>query len=223
MININGNLNDKMLLDCIHKAAKEYSKLIGNEYLFIGKNKDSDYFWFQCYFEKKHFMHLLGIKCRSMDANAFFDKADDFNNGIGTGIQISECNPSRTHSRATINKKSSCCAAMLHLEDAKYLKVGMKNLITQEVDFDYAYGNEATLGFAKDAISSFPITLVPSNIDTFSSQKYRVVFLFKRKLGTAIFSDLVVQSRKGLLDELYPELPAVLKALIPAPVSKKTP
>ena len=223
MININGNLNNKMLLDCIHRAAREYSRLIDNEYLFIGKNRDSDYVWFRCYFEKKHFMHLLGIDCKSMEATAFFDKANNFNNGKGTGIQISECNPSRKHNRETINKKSSCCAAMLHLEDAKYLNVGMKELTTQEVDFDYTYGNEATLGFAKKGASSIPITLIPSSIEKYSIQKYRVIFLFRKKRKETVFSDLVVQSRKGLFDELYPELPAALKVMVEEPATKKTP
>lgn len=58
---ITSKLSDNELLEAIHKAAAQYSKLIGNEYLVIGKNKNSNYFWFQCRFEKKNFMHLLGI------------------------------------------------------------------------------------------------------------------------------------------------------------------
>ena len=59
MIIINSKLTDEALLKAIYKAASEYSKLIGNSYLIIGKNINSDYFWFQCYFEKKHFMHWM--------------------------------------------------------------------------------------------------------------------------------------------------------------------
>ena len=56
---ITSKLSNEALLKAIYKAAAEYSKLIGNSYLIIGKNKNTDYYGFQCYFEKKHFMHLL--------------------------------------------------------------------------------------------------------------------------------------------------------------------
>ena len=65
---INSKLSDDKLLEAIYKAAAEYSKLIGNAYLIIGKNKKTDYFWFQCQFEKKHFMHLLGIDSKTLTA-----------------------------------------------------------------------------------------------------------------------------------------------------------
>lgn len=54
---INTKLSDEELLKAIYRATFEYSKLIGNSYLIIGKNKNSGYFWFQCQFQKKHFMH----------------------------------------------------------------------------------------------------------------------------------------------------------------------
>ena len=57
---INAKLSDDKLLEAIYKAAAEYANLIGNSYLIIGKNKFSDYFWFQCQFEKKHFFAAQG-------------------------------------------------------------------------------------------------------------------------------------------------------------------
>ena len=53
---INAKLSDKELLNAIYNAAHVYAKLVDNTYLIIGKNKNSDYFWFQCQFHKKHFM-----------------------------------------------------------------------------------------------------------------------------------------------------------------------
>ena len=105
---INTKLSDEELLKAIYKAAFEYSKLIGNSYLIIGKNKNSGYLWFQCHFQKKHFMHLLGIDSKTLSATAFYDKCDACNKGNGNGITISDCTPSRNHSRTTVNEKSSC-------------------------------------------------------------------------------------------------------------------
>ena len=73
---INTKLSDEELLKAIYKAAFEYSKLIGNSYLIIGKNKNSGYFGFQCQFQKKHFMHLLGIDSKTLSATVFYDKCD---------------------------------------------------------------------------------------------------------------------------------------------------
>lgn len=47
MVIINSKLSDEELLKAIYKAAAEYSKLLGNSYLIIGKNKNSNYLYFQ--------------------------------------------------------------------------------------------------------------------------------------------------------------------------------
>lgn len=78
---INPKLSDEKLLEAIYKAASEYSKLIGKSYLIIGKNRNSNYFWFQCQFEKKHFMHLLGIDSKTLSATEFYNKCEAYNNG----------------------------------------------------------------------------------------------------------------------------------------------
>ena len=127
-------------------------------------------------------MHLLGIDSKTLSADAFYDKCDEYNAGLGTGIRISDCYPSRNHNRTTINEKSSCCADMLHIQDAKHMKIGLKDKISEYVDFTYAYGSIATLGFKESGnISSFPITLIPRNIDEFSSKKYKIIFMFEKK------------------------------------------
>jgi len=58
---INSKLSDEALLKVIYRAASQYSNLIGNSYLIIGKNKNSNYFYFQCFFEKKHFKNVIDI------------------------------------------------------------------------------------------------------------------------------------------------------------------
>lgn len=177
---IQSKLTNEQLICGIYKAAKEYSKLIDNEYLIIGKNKNTEYYWFQCHFEKKHFMHLLGIKSKTLSADEFYDRCDKYNNSGEKGIDIADCTPSRNHNRTTINEKVSCCADMLRFTDAKYMKIGNKDKISQYVDFTYAYGNMATLGFSIDNISSFPITMIPKDIDEYANIKYKVLFVFEK-------------------------------------------
>lgn len=209
----NQKLSDEKLIEAIYKAADEYSKLIGNSYLIIGKNKKSDYFWFKCQFEKKHFMHLLGIDSKTLGATEFYDRCDMYNNGIGDGIEISDCSPSRNHNRTTLNQKSSCCAEMLQIQDAKYMKVGLKDKISQYVDFSYGYGNMATLGFKRWKETSFPITLIPRRIDEFVTKKYKIIFVLRKKIGEKIFKDILTEVKNGLFSEIYAEFPNELKQM----------
>ncbi|MBQ8188308.1 MAG: hypothetical protein IJZ44_00845 [Lachnospiraceae bacterium] len=211
---IESKLSDEKLLETIYKAAEEYAKLIGNAYLIAGKNKKNpDYFWFQCYFEKKHFMHLLGIDSRTMSAEEFYEACDAYNNGMGKGIEISDCQPSRNHSRTTLNEKSSCCPAMFRIQDAKYMKVGLKDKISQYVDFSYGYGNEATLGFKILGKSSFPLTLIPRNIDEFVSEKYKIIFVLQKHMQDYKYKNILMEIKTGLFTELYANLPDELKKL----------
>lgn len=99
------NLSDEKLIEEIYNAAREYSKLIGNSYLIIGKNRKTNYFWFQCYFQKKHFMHLLGIDSKTLSAEKFYEKCQLHNKNNTTGISILDCQPSRNHSRININER----------------------------------------------------------------------------------------------------------------------
>ena len=204
---INSKLSDGELLEAIYRAAAEYSTRIGNSYLIIGKNRNSGYFWFQCQFEKKHFMHLLGIASKTLSATEFYDKCDMYNNGNGEGITISDCTPSRNHNRTTINEKSSCCADMLRIQDAKYMKVGLKDKISQYVDFTYGYGNVATLGFRELGNTSFPITLIPRNIDEFVAKKYKIVFVLQKSIAESKYKNILVEAKKGLFSEVCNELP----------------
>ena len=213
-MNLNPKLSDDKLLEAIHKSAAEYSKLIGNSYLIIGKNRHSNYYWFQCYFEKKHFMHLLGIDSKTLSANEFYNKCDAYNNGEGEGVTISDCQPSRNHNRTTMNEKCSCCADMLRIQDAKYMNIGLKDKISQYVDFTYGYGNMATLGFRKIENTAFPITLIPRSIDEFVNKKYRIVLVLKKKKNEKKYRDILVEVKNGLYSEVYEEFPDELKECI---------
>lgn len=211
---INAKLSNDDLINAIHKAALAYSHLIGNSYLLIGKNKKSGYFWFQCYFEKKHFMHLLGLNNRILGATGFYDKCDEYNNGRGKGITIADCIPSRNHNRTTVNEKSSCCADILRIEDAKYMKIGIKDKTNQYVDFTYGYGSDAILGFTQQGAMSFPITLIPRSIDDFVTQKYKVIFVLEKEIEEDKYKTVLSEVKKGLLDDLYDDFPNSLKGII---------
>ena len=213
---ITGNLNDDQLLDKIYRAAAEYEKLLGKDYLIVGKNKKTDYFWFECCFEKKNFMHLLGISSTTMSATEFFNRCSLYNRGEGAGLTIKDCTPSRNHKRRAVNEKSSCCADLLRIQDARYMNIGKNEKIRQYVDFSYAYGNEAVLGFEHktDKRSCFPITLIPNKIDDFAKHKYKIIFIFEKKLADERYSTILMEIKEGIFPEHSQAFPKKLKKLI---------
>lgn len=217
MIIVKEKLTDDQLLNEIYKSAKEYERLLNKNYLIIGKNRHSDYFWFECFFEKKHFMHLLGINSRNLSANAFFDRCKAHNKGEDAELKINDCTPSRNHNRNTINKKSSCCAALLRIQEAKYMNIGKKDKINQYVDFSYAYGKEAFLGFKESSQGGcFPITLMTQNIDTVSTKKYKIIIVFQKEKTDEKYGYILSEIKEGIFPEIYNDafFPDSLKKLI---------
>lgn len=213
---ITDSLTDKQLLDKIYKAAAAYEKLLGKKYLLVGQNLNEPFYWFECVFEKKNFMHLLGIKSVCYGAERFFDMCAEHNNCGGEGINISDCRTAYNHSRKNINMKCSCCADMLDIKASKYMKIGNKDLINQYVDFDYAYGNEATLGFCADE-NAFPVTLLPKSIDNYATNKHRVIFVFEKNVEEQIYREPIVEAKEGLLKKLYGEFPDELQKMVIKP------
>lgn len=210
-------MSNEKLLQYIYVAAREYKKLIGKSFLFIGKNRNTDYKWFECTFEKKNFMHLLGIKSQTYTADEFFDVCDMHNDGLEVEITIEDCTPSRNHGRITVNEKVSVCPEILQIHNAKYLKIGDKDKISQYVDFSYVYGSDAVLGFHKDGSgSSYPVTLIPKNINNFATKSYRVIFVFRKNKQEKKYVDLYVKIKNGLVEELYFDFPERLKNRIDA-------
>lgn len=213
---ITDNLNNEQLINRIYAAAAQYELLLNKTFLIVGQNKKEPFYWFECVFEKKNFMHLLGIKSKTYSADEFLDACIAFNHGTGNGITVSDCTPAYNHSRKTVNKKSSCLAEMLNIKDAKYMKVGDKDLINLHVNFKYAYGNEATLGFFEED-NTFPITLLPNNIDNYASNRHKVIFVFE-KTDTAIkYAKPDVEIAKGLFEKIYDDFPVELQNLIENP------
>jgi predicted nucleotide-binding protein (sugar kinase/HSP70/actin superfamily) len=99
------------------------------------------------------------------------------------------------------------------------MKIGNKDKISQFVDFRYSYGNEAVLGFQNNSISDicFPITLIPRNIEEFSSKKYKVIFVFCKSGTETIYKTPIMEIKTGILSEHYYSFPEELRQLVQQP------
>lgn len=205
---ISSSLSDEQLLNAIHNSAIAYSRLVNQVFLLVGKNKGEEMLWFQCSFPKKNFMHLLGIKSTTLSADEFFEKA------VQNNIGLSDCAASRKHNRSTINEKCSCCEDLLDFNNAKYFRIGKKDNISQFVDFAYSYGSSAILGFQTSTDNlCYPISLIPNDIEQFSSKTYRVIFVCSKDIESTTYHNPFIEIKKGLFSELLPSFPPELKEL----------
>ena len=76
------------------------------------------------------------------------------------------------------------------------------------------YGSDATLGFREQKDTSFPLTLIPRNIDEFVAQKYKIVFVLEKKTEEDKFQSVLMEVKKGLFEELFDDLPTEIKSVI---------
>lgn len=205
---ISSSFSNEQLITAIHNAAEKYNCLTESSYLIIGNNQKPDFLWFQCLFEKQNFMHLAGLDSPHMYAEEFFEKA------VNNELRIQDCRPSRDHGRAMICEKCSCLADMVDFSNAKYMKIGYKDRATPLVDFTYAYGQSAIIGFRETAANiCFPVTLIPNCIENYSSTMYRVAFVCKKPASADLYERPFVEAKRNLFDKLFPDFPPELKNL----------
>ena len=127
-------LTTKELLTILHKSAILYSEYADTTLLFIFRAKKADiYDYYKVRFGKNNFMHLVGIKSETLSANEFYDACLE-----GT-IDKKACTPRKDAN--TMYAKVAIMEQMLDLRNSKCYKIGEKDLVTRDNDFEMATGN----------------------------------------------------------------------------------
>lgn len=119
------------LLTVLCKSAALYSD---TTLLFIFKKKKADaYDYYEIRYGKNNFMHLAGIKSETLSTVEFYEACEK---GI---IKREDCNPRRDSN--TMYAKVAVMEQMLDLRNSKCYKIGTKDLVTRDNDFEMATGN----------------------------------------------------------------------------------
>ena len=127
-------LTPEELLRILCKSALLYSEYADTTLLFIFRETKSDaYDYYEVRFGKNNFMHLAGIKSETLSANEFYEAC------VGGTITREDCNPRRDAN--TMYSKVAIMEQMLDLRNSKCYKIGEKNLVTRDNDFEMATGN----------------------------------------------------------------------------------
>lgn len=207
------------LLFILHKSAKLYSEYVDTTLLFIFREKKSDaYDFYKVRYGKNNFMHLAGIKSRTMSANEFYDAC------INVAVTKEDCTPKRDAN--TMYSKVAVMEQMLDLRNSKCYKIGEKNLVTRDNDFEMVTGNSAgVIGYdSRIRIkgtnkldrekSSIPTTLLNNAITQYCSRPQKIMFILQKSDEENTYNKVFYEIKKGLLQIEKENFPDDLKLLM---------
>ncbi len=202
-------LNEKLLsndsmLQYLKNGADLYAKYVGKDLLFIfrqGKEKTYDYY--EIYFGAENFMHLAGIKSKSVRAEDFFALC------VSGTVRPEDCNPK--HSVNNRNSKIMRLEKLLDFCNSKCYKIGSKDLITKDNDFEMAIGNDSGIVGFDSRVSPkgskeidkkhlpIPVTLLANPITQYSSNPQKIMFILQKEECDTYYKDIFYEIKNGLL------------------------
>ena len=207
------------LLSILCKSAKLYSEYVDTTLLFIFREKKSDvYDYYEVRFGKNNFMHLAGIKSETLSANDFYEVC------LKGTITRDVCNPRRDAN--TMYSKVAIMEQMLDLRNSKCYKIGEKNLVTRDNDFEMATGNSnGVIGYdsrikikGKDKVdrtkSPIPTTLLNNSITDYCSRPQKIMFILQKSDGESTYNKLFYEIKKDLFETEKEVFTDELKMLI---------
>ena len=207
------------LLSILYKSAKLYSEYAETTLLFIFREKKSDaYDYYEVRFGKNNFMHLAGIKSETLSANDFYEAC------LKGTITRAACNPRRDAN--TMYSKVAIMEQMLDLRNSKCYKIGEKNLVTRDNDFEMATGNsKGVMGYdsrikvkGTDKVdrtkSPIPTTLLNNSITDYCARPQKIMFILQKSDGESTYNKLFYEIKKDLFQMEREFFAEELKSLI---------
>lgn len=212
-------LTSNELLSILCKSARLYSEYVDTALLFIFREKKADcYDFYEVRFGKNNFMHLAGIKSETMSANEFYEACEK-----GT-ITKKDCIPRRDAS--TMYSKVAIMEQILDLRNSKCYKIGEKDLVTRDNDFEMATGNSVgVMGYdsrirvkGSDKLDKtklpVPTTLLNNAITQYCSRPQKIMFIFQKSGEENTYNKLFYEIKKDLIQTERKNFPNELQALI---------
>ena len=180
-----------------------YSEYADTTLLFIFKKKKANaYDYYEVRYGKNNFMHLAGIKSETLSAVEFYEACEK---GI---IKREDCNPRRDSN--TMYAKVAVMEQMLDLRNSKCYKIGTKDLVTRDNDFEMATGNASgVVGYdsrikkkrtqiVDDSKASIPTTLLNNPITYYCTRPQKIMFILQKYDGESTYNKLFYEIKKEL-------------------------
>ncbi len=196
-------LSPEELLNILCKSAKMYSEYADTTLLFIFREKKSDaYDFYEVRFGKNNFMHLAGIKSETLSANMFYKAC------LEERITRGDCTPRKDAN--TMYSKVAIMEQILDLRNSKCYKIGEKDLVTRDNDFEMATGNAVGImgydsritikGTNQVDTTKYPIptTLLNNSITDYCSRPQKIMFILQKTDEESTYNKLFYEIKKGL-------------------------
>ena len=181
-------------------------------------NKNEAYDFYEVHFGRNNFMHLAGIKSETLSAIDFYEACKN-----GT-ITKEDCNPRKDAN--TMYSKVAIMQQMLDLRNSKCYKIGSKDLVTRDNDFEMATGNiNGVLGYDsrikirgtndvdKEKLP-MPTTMLNSSIMNYCSKPQKIMFIMQKTVEESTYSKLFYEIKKDLFQKEKDFFAEDLKSLI---------
>ena len=191
------------LLTILCKSAALYSEYADTTLLFIFREKKADaYDYYEVRYGKNNFMHLAGIKSETLSAVEFYEACEK------RMIKREDCNPRRDAN--TMYAKVAVMEQMLDLRNSKCYKIGAKDLVTRDNDFEMATGNASgVIGYdsrikkkgtpiVDESKASIPTTLLNNPITDYCIRPQKIMFILQKYDGESIYNKLFYEIKKEL-------------------------
>lgn len=185
--------------------------------LFSGV-KNEAYDFYEVHFGRNNFMHLAGIKSETLSAIDFYEACKN-----GT-ITKEDCNPRKDAN--TMYSKVAIMQQMLDLRNSKCYKIGSKDLVTRDNDFEMATGNiNGVLGYDsrikirgtndvdKEKLP-MPTTMLNNSIMNYCSKPQKIMFIMQKTVEESTYSKLFYEIKKDLFQKEKDFFAEDLKSLI---------
>ena len=209
----------KKILQSLGNAASLYSKYADQQLLFIFRQSKSDtYEYYEVYFGKRNFMHLAGVKSKTLNAIAFYEAC------LNRTVTIQDCTP--CHDMSNMLAKVSILASLLDFENSKLYKIGKKDLVTRDNDFEMATGNmNGIIGYdsrvtekgsnrlAKDSLP-IPTTVLTNSITSYCTHPEKIMFILQKDMNEELYKRVSYEIKRELLVQEYEKFPTEIKNLL---------
>lgn len=190
-------------LKILCKSAALYSEYADTTLLFIFREKKADaYDYYEVRYGKNNFMHLAGIKSETLSAVEFYEACEK------RIIKREDCNPRRDSN--TMYAKVAVMEQMLDLRNSKCYKIGAKDLVTRDNDFEMATGNaNGVVGYdsrikkkgtqiVDESKAPIPTTLLNNPITDYCTRPQKIMFILQKYDGESTYNKLFYEIKKEL-------------------------
>lgn len=212
-------LSERQLTSILIRSAKMYSQYADTDLLFLFRHSKTEiYEGYEVHFGKRNFMHLAGIKSKTLNAIKFYEAC------LTGTIKIEDCTP--RHTVANMHAKISIMELLLDFRFSKLYKMGRKNLVTRDNDFEMATGNASgilgydsritTKGSKKISENQLPIptTLLTNPLTDYCTQPEKIMFILQKDSNKQTYDTIFYEIKADLLKTEINDFPVHIQNLI---------